>query len=156
MKLKKLISTIGLTTCLLSMSSSAFALGTAIEPDSIDSPNYFQGIYDDFEGTLYKAYPEFEKPMDRDWFQWTNDTGQGKAFYINFDTYQNRSLDYQIQSLYVGGQSQQVLKDTGRESWYVYLPAGEKIKIHVSSQDAMRVDPNVKYRISLSTHPLAY
>ncbi|MBH0332036.1 hypothetical protein ABH14_20145 [Brevibacillus brevis] len=153
MKLKKLISTLGLTTCLLSMSSSAFAMGDAREPDSFDSPNYFQGIMDSFEGTLYKSYPDFEKPMDHDYFQWTNDTGQGKAFYINFDTYQNRSLDYMIRDMSLNGTANRVFKDTGRETWYVYLPAGEKIKIHVSSQDAIRVDPNVKYIIALSERP---
>ncbi|MFA4135198.1 MULTISPECIES: hypothetical protein [unclassified Brevibacillus] len=153
MKLKKLISTLGLTTCLLSMSSSAFAMGDAREPDSFDSPNYFQGIGDSFEGTFYKSYPDFERPMDHDYFQWTNDTGQAKAFYINFDTYQNRSLDYQIRDMSVGGPVHQVFKDTGRETWYVYLPAGEKIRIHVSSQDAIRVDPNVKYIIALSERP---
>jgi len=153
MKLKKLISTLGLTTCLLSMSSSAFAMGDAREPDSFNSSNYFQGIGDSFEGTFYKSYPDPNIPMDHDYFQWTNDTGQGKAFYVNFDTYQNRSLDYMIRDMSVGGPTHQVFKDTGRESWYVYLPAGEKIKIHVSSQDAIRVDPNVKYIISLSERP---
>ncbi|MCM3141626.1 hypothetical protein [Brevibacillus sp. MER 51] len=149
MKLKKLISTLALTTCLLSMSSSAFAMGDAREPDSFDSPNHFQGIMDSFEGTLSK--PEYG--MDHDYFQWTNDTGQGKAFYINFDTYQNRSLDYMIRDMSVGGTANRVFKDTGRETWYVYLHAGEKIKIHVAAQDAIRVDPNVKYIIALSERP---
>ncbi|TQK73522.1 hypothetical protein FB479_102151 [Brevibacillus sp. AG162] len=149
MKLKKLISTIGLTTCLLSMSSSAFAMGDAREPDSRDSPNYFQGIIDSFEGTIAKQ----EYGMDQDFFRWTNNTGQGKTFYINFDTYQNRSLDYQIFEIDHNGQAYQVFKDTGRETWFVYLPANGDIRIKVGAQDAIRVDPNVKYIISLSERP---
>ncbi|MBH0332044.1 hypothetical protein ABH14_20190 [Brevibacillus brevis] len=153
MKLKKLISTLGLTTCLLSMSSSAFAMGDAREPDSFDSPNYFQGIGDSFEGTFYKSYPDPNIPMDHDYFQWTNNTGEGKAFYLHFDTYQNRSLDYQIRDMSFSGSGNRVFKDTGREAWYIYLPAGGTLRIHVSSQDAIRVDPNVKYIIALSERP---
>ncbi|WP_221834189.1 hypothetical protein, partial [Priestia aryabhattai] len=80
-------------------------------------------------------------------------TGQGKSFYINFDTYQNRSLDYQIFEIDHNGQAYQVFKDTGRETWFVYLPANGDLRIKVGAQDAIRVDPNVKYIISLSERP---
>ncbi|AIG26474.1 hypothetical protein BRLA_c021530 [Brevibacillus laterosporus LMG 15441] len=37
--------------------------------------------------------------------------------------------------------------------WYVYLPSNVYIKAKVTAQDAIRVDPNVKYIISLSERP---
>ncbi|RJL07620.1 hypothetical protein DM460_20005 [Brevibacillus laterosporus] len=43
--------------------------------------------------------------MDFDYFKWTNYTGEGKSFYVNFDTYQNRSLDYFISELDIAGGS---------------------------------------------------
>ncbi|NQF15747.1 hypothetical protein HPY31_17710 [Brevibacillus sp. HB1.3] len=110
-------------------------MGDDREPDSQDTPNYFQGIVDSFEGTIAKQ----KYGMDQDYFRWTNNTGQGRSFYINFDTYQNRSLDYQIFEVDHNGQVYQVFKDTGRETWFVYLPANGDLRIKVRAQDAIRV-----------------
>ncbi|SCW58442.1 hypothetical protein SAMN04487970_101776 [Paenibacillus tianmuensis] len=149
-KLKSILLSATVAVSLLSASSSAFALGDAKEPDSFNDPNVFSGISDAFEGTIVL---DPDKGMDFDYYKWTNDTGQDKSFFVNFDTYQNRSLDYMIREIDVGGSSNRISSETGREVWQIYLRAGETLRIKVGARNALQIDPNVKYVISLGNNP---
>lgn len=154
--MKKLLASAIVAVSVLSAGTSAFAYGNAHEPDSPSSPNIFQSSVDDFDGTINNNVDAEVDPFDLDYYQWTNDTGNFKSFFVNFDTYQNRDLDYRIRSIGVtgvGSSMSRVSYSTGKETWHVYLAPWEKVTIQVGSSSLYKFDPNVKYVISLGERP---
>ncbi|MZQ82744.1 hypothetical protein GQF01_11590 [Paenibacillus sp. 5J-6] len=150
-KFKTLALTFTVATSVLLSGTSAFALGTANNNDSSASPNVFSGSSDSFDGTIDNSVDK-----DFDYYKWVNDTGSAKSFYVNFDTYENRSLDYRINSIGVSGigaAATRVSVATGREAWLVYLPAGERLTVQVTSATFSNYDPTKKYVISLGSSP---
>ncbi|UHA73141.1 hypothetical protein [Paenibacillus sp. 481] len=136
---------------LLGQPVSAFVGGNLMKPDTEQS-HTFRCIPDSFHGKITNC----EKDGDINYFKWTNSTQNGQFFYVNFDTYENRSLNYQIHSIGIGGLSSSVhriTKNIGQEVWAVYLPAGETLSVKIGPENASKYDPNVKYIVNLSKAP---
>jgi hypothetical protein len=153
-KLKPILLSLTVAASVLISSTSAFAYGNAIETDSASAPNVFSGYSDDFEGTINNNVSDENSSYDFDYFKWTNDTGSSKTFFVNFDTYQNRSLDYRIHSIGTTGSGSghyRVSYGTGKETWQVLLAPGETLTVKVGSASLYKFDPNVKYIISLGS-----
>ncbi|SDC25222.1 hypothetical protein SAMN02799630_00917 [Paenibacillus sp. UNCCL117] len=158
-KLAKVLMTGIVASSLIFSAQSVFAYGTPAEPDSSSSPNYFSGIGDWFEGTIVNVEGDDYFIRDTDYFRYVNNTGQTMAFYVKLSTFENPSLDYVIRSIGTSGPSypiatySQVHKETGKEVWYVSLPAGHTLDIQVQSNTFFDFDPDVKYSIQLSDTP---
>ena len=156
--MKKFLASAIVAVSVLSAGTSAFAAGPSNEGATYEAPNYFAGIYDFYDGVIDNEETG-ELAFDQDYFQWTNNTGAYKDFFVNLDTYQNRSLDYKfayVQTSGVGSSAQQYFYDTGRLSWRILLAPGGTLKVAVRSSNLVAFDKFVKYRISLHDYPINY
>lgn len=152
--MKKLLASALVAVSVFTAGSSVFAYGTAREPDSFYSPNIFLDTVDWFEGTIVNDVDA--GVFDLDYYQWTNDTGSYQSFYVNFDTFENRNLDYMINSIGtsgVGSQAKRLSYSTGKSTWHVFLAPGGRLDVQVGSSTMRKFDPNVKYVISLGQYP---
>jgi hypothetical protein len=158
-KLSKLFTAGIIASSLVFSAQSAFAHGTAVEPDSYSSPNYFNYIGDWYEGTIVNIDGNDFMYRDTDYFRYVNNTGQTNSFYVKLNTFDNPSLNYVIRSMATSGNTSpigtfsQIHKEPGKEVWYVSLPAGHTLDVQVQSNTFFDFDPNVRYLIQLSNTP---
>lgn len=153
-KLKKFLTALLTSAMLLTMSSSVFAAESVNDTEKVTP--YIIGVGDTKSSALtlvpgqnYNLYLS-DDSADREWFKWTNTTGQNKyvtagaIFYNN--TFDDFNFGYQVD--YGNGRDTTLAyvakSGSGNllEFEYLYVPAGASVYFVVDHEKNKRTDSN--------------